>query len=382
MYIVESVPAVRNATPFQRIFFLSKHYNVHVISLYSKSVSGLEHTCTFKRNPFFRLWLIGSYLFPIWCLWKASVLRKRGPLIAITSPVALPLLSGFLINFFLKIKWVADIYDMPNLDIETFERKKGLRSFFQFRLIILFDKIIRKILKKSDLVLCTLLPEALNRYKIRKNKLFALTNGVELTPIKKMMNKNKLVPMNGFVVLYIGYVLRIRGIQTIIEAANRLKDKYHDIEWILVGPSYEKEIAWLNDMKKKFELGDRISWTGEVPHEKALNYIGASNVCVFTFPKNFATNCIYPIKIFEYMAMGKAIIATDLKGIRQVLTHEKSALFVKPENAEDLSEAVERLYLDENLRYKIGRCAMDDVGPYDWDNINNSILLRIKELAQ
>ena len=382
VYIVESVPAVRNTTPFQRVFFLSRHYDVLVLSLFTKSVKGLDKACAIERNPFFGLRMIGPYLFLLWCLWRVARFGQKGNCMVISSPVFLPLLSGFLIKKVLGIKWVADIYDVPNLFVEVFEREAGLRNLIQYGAVRFFDAVALKILRRADLTICTLLPEALARYRIPKRKLFPLTNGVELRPIRRMMNNAEPPTKAGFVVLYIGYLTKRRGVQTIVEAAARLKNRYPDIEWVLVGPSFEKEIARFRQMVDKFRPGEKLAWVGEVPHEKALEYIFGADVCVFPFPRNFATDFIYPVKIFEYMAMGKAIIATDLCGIEKVLAHEKSALLVEPKNAGQLAAAVERLYLDRKLQTEIGRCAKKKSANFDWQDINNRLLPELRKLAR
>ena len=64
-----------------------------------------------------------------------------------------------------------------------------------------------------------------------------------------------------------------------------------------------------------------------------------------------------PLKIFEYMASGRAIICSDLQVLREVLEHEKTALLCEPGNVDSWTKAVKRLNDDKNLRNELGKNA-------------------------
>jgi glycosyltransferase involved in cell wall biosynthesis len=66
-----------------------------------------------------------------------------------------------------------------------------------------------------------------------------------------------------------------------------------------------------------------------------------------------------PTKLFEYMAMGKAIAASSLDQIADVLVHERTALLVRPGDPRELAEAIQRLAADAQLRIELGRNARE-----------------------
>jgi len=84
-----------------------------------------------------------------------------------------------------------------------------------------------------------------------------------------------------------------------------------------------------------------------------------------------------PLKLFEYMASGRPIIASDLPALREVL-NDKSALFFKPENAADLARAIKMLKSSQTLGYHLSRQALSDVKEYTWSNRAKKILEFIK----
>jgi glycosyltransferase involved in cell wall biosynthesis len=107
----------------------------------------------------------------------------------------------------------------------------------------------------------------------------------------------------------------------------------------------------------------RVIFTGTVPHKVVRSYLDAADILVsphVPMPDGipfFGS----PTKLFEYMAMGKAIIASALNQIADVLDHGKTALLVKPGDAKELAEAIQRLAGDAQLRVELGRNARETV---------------------
>jgi glycosyltransferase involved in cell wall biosynthesis len=73
------------------------------------------------------------------------------------------------------------------------------------------------------------------------------------------------------------------------------------------------------------------------------------------------------LKLFEYMAAGRAIVASDLPAIREVIEHEVQALLVPPGDAGALAGAIRRLADDPALRDRLGRAARARVADFTWD---------------
>ena len=80
-----------------------------------------------------------------------------------------------------------------------------------------------------------------------------------------------------------------------------------------------------------------------------------------------------PLKLFEYMASGRPIIASDLPALREVL-NDRNSLFFKPDNAADLARAVKMLKSSQMLGYHLSQQALADVKNYTWDKRAQRIL--------
>jgi glycosyltransferase involved in cell wall biosynthesis len=82
-----------------------------------------------------------------------------------------------------------------------------------------------------------------------------------------------------------------------------------------------------------------------------------------------------PTKLFEYMAMGKGIVASRLGQIGDVLSHEETALLVEPGDARELSEAISRLAKSKDLRERLGAAARRvAVAHHTWEHNARRVL--------
>jgi glycosyltransferase involved in cell wall biosynthesis len=99
-----------------------------------------------------------------------------------------------------------------------------------------------------------------------------------------------------------------------------LKNRIPDLKLTLVGhvaKEFEREL--IEAVKKS---GGQIEHQGRVPHEKALELMANADVCVCSIDSEIRDyQYSHPGKIFEYLAMGKVTIASDLEGIRGIIRH-------------------------------------------------------------
>ncbi len=108
-----------------------------------------------------------------------------------------------------------------------------------------------------------------------------------------------------------------------------------------------------------YEQTGQVMFTGPLPRNKVAEYLDACDILVSPHvpmpdgSKFFGS----PTKLFEYMAMGKAIVASQLDQLAEVLDHDRTALLVTPGNPEELAAAVERLALDRAKREALGAAA-------------------------
>jgi len=108
-----------------------------------------------------------------------------------------------------------------------------------------------------------------------------------------------------------------------------------------------------------YEKTGDVIFTGPLPPDKVAEFLDASDILVSPhIPMPDGSRFFgSPTKIFEYMAMGKGIVASRLDQLAEVLEHNKTAWLVTPGDIEELAEAILRLALDPAKRSALGSAA-------------------------
>lgn len=160
---------------------------------------------------------------------------------------------------------------------------------------------------------------------------------------------------------FVGTFSYWHGIEVLEKAIRSLADQKPQsskrIRYLLIGdgPLKSDMAARLRDL----ESDGTVVFTGLVPHDKVRGYLDATDILLsphIPMPDGrpfFGS----PTKLFEYMAMGKAIVASNLDQLALVLTAERSAILVEPASVEQLAAGILRAADDENLRRRLGEAA-------------------------
>jgi glycosyltransferase involved in cell wall biosynthesis len=108
-----------------------------------------------------------------------------------------------------------------------------------------------------------------------------------------------------------------------------------------------------------YEKTGRVIFTGSLPSEKVVEYLDASDILVSPhIPMPDGSRFFgSPTKLFEYMAMGKGIVASRLEQLAEVLEHDRTGWLVTPGDVDELAEAIRRLALDPAKREALGVAA-------------------------
>jgi glycosyltransferase involved in cell wall biosynthesis len=129
-------------------------------------------------------------------------------------------------------------------------------------------------------------------------------------------------------------------------------------------------------------LRERVYMTGPVPRERALALLSACDVCISPHVPNTDGSRFFgsPTKLFEYMGLGKAIVASDLEQIGTVIEHERNGLLHAPGDVVAAAAAIERLLADADLRQRLGEAAVKDAHErYSWSANTRRILTALED---
>ena len=128
-----------------------------------------------------------------------------------------------------------------------------------------------------------------------------------------------------------------------------------------------ERISQLRSLARELGVDKRIEFLGPIDPVKRFDIIAAADVCLLpSSDTSIGARFTSPLKLFEYMAMGKPIVASDLPAMREVLTNNENALLVEYGDEEKFAAAINLLLSNSELLLSLGRNAKALSNRYTW----------------
>ena len=202
------------------------------------------------------------------------------------------------------------------------------------------------------------------------DSVFIAPNGVDMESYENMPNpqeaRRQLNLKDGLTVGFTGHIYPGRGADLLFELAKSMSQ----VNFLWVGGTYELVEFWRGKLNEADILN--VTMTGFVQNSRVPLYQSAADVLLMPYSRSIEASSgqdiaevINPMKMFEYMAAGRAIVTADLSVIREVL-NEKNAVFCEPGDVSAWKSAIEALLVKEEQRLALGKQAREDVQGYTW----------------
>ncbi|MCJ1960807.1 glycosyltransferase family 4 protein [Novosphingobium mangrovi (ex Hu et al. 2023)] len=171
---------------------------------------------------------------------------------------------------------------------------------------------------------------------------------------------------------YVGSLYPGKGMELIAQIAQRSE---HD--FIVVGGSEEQIATW------KAQTGERVTFRGFLPNREVAAEIRQLDVALAPYGSSVTgantsfdlARWMSPLKLFEYMAHARAIIATDMAAIREVVTNGREVLLCKADDVDGWVAAINALASDSDMRARLGQTALDSfLAQFTWEKRAAKIL--------
>jgi len=324
--------------------------------IYSESVDGVKVIRTWlyplpNRKSHERILNYSSFFLSSSA--AASIMPRPDVLIA-TSPQLLVGLSGWWLSLLRSVPFVLEIRDLWPESI-TASGVGGQTSLLARLLSALSDFLYKRC---DHLVVVTpaFKQDIINKYGIDPEKISIVENGVETDTFSPGVDRDKIRDALGlqhkFVVSYIGTLGLAHGLHTVVQAAERLKDRYPDALFLLVGEGADKNAL----MKTVNERGlQNVRFVPQQPRQEVPDLIRASDACLVLLKKAPVFETVIPTKMLEFLSCGRPVILGVDGQAREVLEAAQGGIAIEPESSEDLVKAVISLYHDHDLCEDLGR---------------------------
>ena len=162
---------------------------------------------------------------------------------------------------------------------------------------------------------------------------------------------------------FVGFVRAWHGMDALIR---HMATGPADTALTLVGDGPVR--AELEALAQSLGLGTRVTFTGVVEHALVPAAVAAFDIALQPKVTSYAS----PLKIFDYMAAARAIVAPDQPNIREILTHDQTALLFDPADPQSMWSAIERLVNDPALRARLGTAARAELERRDYTWTGNA----------
>lgn len=159
---------------------------------------------------------------------------------------------------------------------------------------------------------------------------------------------------NRFIVHFHGMFIPLQGVSYIVKAANILRDE--DIYFRIVGGGQEYEM--IRKLAENLTL-DKIEFSGKVPLEKIPGYMASAQIVLGIFGETEKTGRVIPNKVYEALAMGKAVITADTQAIRELEGSQHALELISVADEEALASAIKMLRAHEDKRISLGHAARE-----------------------
>lgn len=199
------------------------------------------------------------------------------------------------------------------------------------------------------------------------NKVSIIPAGVDLEKFNPQVDGSSIrekygIKKDDLLLFFMGWIYDFSGMKEVAESLCTIDNKKIKLMIVGEGDLYKP----LLKMKSEKHLEDKLVLTGKIPFEEVPKHIAAADICLLPAYKNEIMMNIVPIKIYEYMAMGKPIIATDLPGIQKEFGLDSGISYI--EKSDDTLEKAAWLYKTNRMDAE-GEKAYSYVHDLSWDNI-------------
>lgn len=226
-------------------------------------------------------------------------------------------------------------------------------------------RIETNLMKRADAVVAisTRMVADISARGLPHRNVFQVPNGVDLSAFTKQAPDEQLRARHGVtghpVVGFIGSFYRFEGLDTLVRAMRRVVDRLPATRLLLIGGGeHEQEIT---EIIGSLGLQRSILQIGRVPHHQVNAYYAICDVLVYPRRSEPITELVTPLKPLEAMAMGRAVLGSDVGGIKELFGEGSIGRLFRAGDADDLAMQLVDLLEDIETRQKIAAAGFNYV---------------------
>lgn len=313
----------------------------------------IKHPFSTQSIKMSRMRFLGRVLFLI----KAwFVIRKRNPNVLFTRDV----FNAYFVSKFKK-PFLYEIHEYPQSHFRKYLTRKILKSSHLKKAVFISEKLKNLFLNEFPQLLskktCTVAHDGVDPENFRIE--------TSVTDSRSLLH----LPEKAWIAGYTGSLFEGRGGDILLRLAQKLPDVY----FLVVGGE-GKHLELFMENVRSLKLSN-IRVTGHVSHSQIPLYLHCCDALLMPYQtqvlhrqkKHDTASYMSPLKMFEYMASGKPIVASRLPVVEEVLQDGQNALLVEASDPEEWVQAIKKLKEHKSLSQNLGKKARETVQSFTWE---------------
>ena len=291
-------------------------------------------------------------------IYASTLLRQA----EIVKPEIIHAASNFVVGMaavnVAKALEIPAVYEIRGFWHETQASKRpGYRDSDHYNLS---ESMEIEVAKRADFVftITQAIADILIEYGIESQKIRVLPNCVdtdEFIPMERKASlEEKYELFDKVVIGYIGSFVDYEGLDILLDAISLIKEEVGEyLKVILVGDG--PELSSIKELTKQLEIEDLVIFTGRIPHDEVRDYYSVIDITPFPRRGRRVCEIVSPLKPFEALAMGKAVIVSDVAALDEIIQNGETGLVHLKDDIPSLARCLKELVLDDRYRRELSK---------------------------
>ena len=270
-----------------------------------------------------------------------------------------------------KIYSVKVILEVNGLKTDELDAQKNCLNIISKKIIGSLETLAERNVDAIRVVTREIKNDLVSR-GVDEKKIKVIENGANVNIFKPIDKKaislfKQKIGINSLdkIVIFVGSFYSWQGIEYLIQAAPNILEVNTNVRFLIVGDGIMKT-KWIQ-LVNELKISDKFIFTGRVPYEAVPSYINTSDICVT--PKKPIKSGYSPLKLYEYMACCKPVVATRTNGF-EIIEEYNAGILINPDNSREFADAIKKLLHDNTLRIKYGRNGREYViKNHSWESV-------------
>jgi glycosyltransferase involved in cell wall biosynthesis len=180
------------------------------------------------------------------------------------------------------------------------------------------------------------------------------------------------IPASAIVIVFVGSFQPYHRVDLLLQSFAKLKTD-QEVRLLLVGEGQKS--AESKALVQQLNLMDRVIFTGTAPYTEVPNYLASGDITIMPATNEYGN----PMKIYEYMALGKVVVAPDQPTITEIIRHDYDGYLFKREDTDEMAKALKTLIETPALRVRLGKQAEASAAEHTWVKRAERIVNALKQ---